>query len=81
MAKQISLDSQREHFQQFMGNDPQNCVFRKNNYFQKCSLALSAAENKVFVLLNCTCNLSSNFHPIQKGWCSQLDADQDLFAY
>lgn len=38
MAKQTSLDFQREHFQQSVGNDPQNCVFKKNNYFQKCSL-------------------------------------------
>lgn len=49
--------------------------------FRSAALALSVAENKVFVSLNCTCNLSSNFHPIQKCLCSQLDADQDLFTY
>lgn len=29
MAKQISLDSQREPFQQSMGNDPQNYILKK----------------------------------------------------
>jgi len=48
--------------------------------FRSAALALSVAENKVFVLLNCTCNLSSNFHPIEKCWCSQ-DAAQDLVTY
>lgn len=50
---------------------------KKPIIFRSAALACSEAEKKIFVLLNCTCNLSSNFHPTEERWWSQLGADQD----